>query len=310
MTDSARNRTATDDVFGSVVEHVVASGPAAGTRAIAVAPAGGLHARLLVDRGLDIGAAWVGGYPVAWLSANGERPSGHGDDADGWHDGWAGGLVTTCGLQNVGAASEGHGRHGHYSDLAASEIAVDRRVDRDGTGEIAVSGTMVEPVGLGRGIRVRRRVAFSIGSPVVRIEDEAVNESADALQAPLLYHVNLGHPFLGAETRLLLDGVAAGGEMGPPAAVADEVVEHAAYGSATVESDTLGLRLDIAWDSGTLPRLFTWQRRMRGQYVMAVEPANCSVAGRAADREAGVAPMLEPGAHRRTTLTLAFSQRS
>lgn len=266
---------------------------------------------MLVDRGLDLGSAWVAGSPVAWLSANGERPRGHGDDADGWHDGWSGGLVTTCGLQNVGAASEGHGRHGRYSELAASEVAVERRVDADGTGELVVSGTIVEPVALGRGIRVRRRIVFAIGTPTVRIEDDAVNESASTLQAPLLYHVNVGHPFLDPETRLLLgDDAVPGRAMGPPMEAADEVVEHPAFGVAALESAALGLRLDLRWDADTMPRLFTWQRRVPGQYVMAVEPANCSVAGRAADRRAGVASMLEPDAQRRTTLTLAFSPRS
>jgi hypothetical protein len=38
--------------------------------------------------------------------------------------------------------------------------------------------------------------------------------------------------------------------------------------------------------------------------VLGIEPANCSVLGRAADRAAGRLPILEPGAVRSTMLTV------
>lgn len=315
-----RELTATDDVLAHTAMQVVADGPGAGSRVLSVAPAGGVHARVLLDRGLDLGAAWFGGEPVAWLSAMGERPPGSGDAGEGWHDGWAGGLLTTCGLQNVGSPSEGHGRHGRFSELAATDLSVDRQIDETGAGRIVVAGTLHEPVGLGRGIRVRRGLTFRVGSGVVELEDVAMNVSAERLQAPLLYHLNIGYPFLGADSVLLhRDGVAftaapGSATMGSPSVEPDTVTEHQPFVGAdhiatvALRSSRLGMRTTVDWDARTLPRLFHWQRRAPGSYVCAIEPSNCSVQGRAFDRDDGRDPVLAPGETRRTWLRITIER--
>lgn len=42
-----------------------------------------------------------------------------------------------------------------------------------------------------------------------------------------------------------------------------------------------------------------------GIYVLGLEPANCSVMGRSADRAAGTLPMLAPGQPRTTRLRIS-----
>ena len=315
-----RGLTSTDDVLAHARTQIVAEGTGSGIRVLAVAPAGGLHSRILLDRGLDLGATWFGGEPVAWLSATGEHPPGLADRGEGWHDGWAGGLLTTCGLQNVGLPSEGHGRHGRLSDLTASDISINRHLDESGNGSITVTGRIHEPVGLGRGIEVRRRLTFLLGAGVMELEDVATNQSSECLQSPLLYHLNFGYPFLGPETTLLhchgeeFSASTDSTPMGPPAIVPDTVTEHqpviAQNGTAAValRSATLGLQVTVTWNVDSLPRLFCWQRRAPGSYVCAIEPANCSVQGRAFDRGRGAHPELEPGASRRTWLRIAFQR--
>jgi hypothetical protein len=71
----------------------------------------GIDLRIHPDRGFDIGAAWYRGDPLAWISAAGEGGTSNRD----WRLAWGGGLVTTCGLDNVGAPSEGIGLHGTYT---------------------------------------------------------------------------------------------------------------------------------------------------------------------------------------------------
>ncbi len=44
-----------------------------------------------------------------------------------------------------------------------------------------------------------------------------------------------------------------------------------------------------------------------GMYVTGLEPANCGLAGRAAEREAGTLPMLEPGEARRFGISVRVS---
>ena len=53
----------------------------------------GIDVRLYPERGLDVGAAWFRGLPLAWISPVGEG----GAEATVWGEAWGGGLVTTCG---------------------------------------------------------------------------------------------------------------------------------------------------------------------------------------------------------------------
>ena len=49
------------------------------------------------------------------LAGRRERPAAHRPEGEDWRTSWGGGLVTTCGLRNVGAPSEGYGLHGEIS---------------------------------------------------------------------------------------------------------------------------------------------------------------------------------------------------
>ena len=93
------------DQVATVVQSVVSDGPAAGQRAIDARAWNGIDVRLYPDRGLDIGPAWFLGTPLAWISRSGELPPPSPEELTErhWFDVWQGGLVTTCGLSNVGA---------------------------------------------------------------------------------------------------------------------------------------------------------------------------------------------------------------
>lgn len=94
---------------------------------------------------------------------------------------------------------------------------------------------------------------------------------------------------------------------GLPERVFEHLVEPDDSGrcAVAVVAPALGLRLEVGWDAEALPRLHQWVHPATGVNVLGIEPANCSVLGRAADREAGRLPVLEPGDSRTTTLTVA-----
>ena len=79
--------------------------------------------------------------------------------------------------------------------------------------------------------------------------------------------------------------------------------------AATVDSPATGLRLTLRWEAAGLPRLHQWVHPAPGIAVLGLEPANCSVLGRAADRAAGRLPVLEPGEERVTRLEVRVSPR-
>jgi Domain of unknown function (DUF4432) len=264
----------------------------------------GIAIRVHSRRGLDIGAAWFRGAPLAWIGAAGEG----GGDAAEWREAWGGGLVTTCGLDNVGAASEGIGLHGTYTFLEARDVETERWVS-----EIDVRGTVDDP----RGLRVERTIRSSVGAGRVELVDRTTNLAEGALEAPLLYHVNLGWPLWDDGARVETDAA----EVRPrdddaapydwstappePGDLPERVWEHVGASRAVVVNETLGLRLAVQSD---LPRLWQWVDPAPGVYALGIEPANCSVLGRAHDLGAGTLPFLAPGDERSTRIAVTVEE--
>jgi len=312
------------DQLACAVQSVVASGPAAGCRAIDLRVLRGIDLRLLPDRGLDLGAAWFRGVPLAWISPAGETaPLAGVPRGEDWLRAFGGGLVTTCGLRNVGAPSEGHGLHGEASHQRARDV----RVEREGEGAAAVlrvRGRFAEAGALGDlHLEVRRTITTRTGAGVVELADVTTNRGSAEQAAPLLYHVNLGAPLWAAGAELELDArrtlprdadaavIARAWRQAPAFAPGEpeRVLEHDVapgpdgWARAVVRHPDVGIEVELAWDAATLPRLHQWVHAGAG--VLGLEPANCSVLGRAADRAAGRLPVLAPGERRHTALRIS-----
>ena len=146
-------------------------------RAIDVRVAGGIHALVLVDRGLDIGPAWYAGEPLAWMSSTGiTHPWFWSSDA--WLRTFYGGLVFTAGLQNIGAPNtdegESHGIHGRIGNLPARNVAVET-VEEEDRLVVVVRGEVRETSVFGVDLLLRRTLRFPVGEPLVQIHDEVDN---------------------------------------------------------------------------------------------------------------------------------------
>lgn len=314
-------RVANLDALVSTRESVVSGGPAHGMRAIDVRVWGGVDLRILPDRGFDLGQAWFGGTPLAWVSAVGETRPLPDPQGDAWVGAFGGGLLTTCGLRNVGAAGEGHGLHGTYSHLAASGVEV-RSFTGDGVAGVVARGTVDDVGALSHHLRLRRTIRTYAGRGRVEITDLTANLGRTAEPAPVLYHFNLGYPLWSRGARLTLPTVETTARDGASAASLDtwsrpipvelseeRVLEHRietddGFGWARIENDRLGVAVTLRWRSAELPRFHQWIHPAPGIYVLGLEPANCSTGGRAHDRAAGRLPALAPGEVRETSLAV------
>jgi Domain of unknown function (DUF4432) len=264
----------------------------------------GIELRIHPRRGLDVGAAWFRGLPLVWIAPAGEG----GTEAAEWRDAWGGGLVTTCGLDNVGAPSEGIGLHGTYTFLPTRDVVSERSLS-----EVAVRGTIDEP----RGLRVERTIRTTAGVGHAELVDVTTNVSAGPLEAPLLYHVNLGWPLWDEGAWVETDAAevrARDEDAAPhdwrtappePASLPERVWEHVGATRAHVVNERLGLRVTIESD---LPRLWQWVDPAPGVYALGIEPANCSVLGRAHDRAEGRLPFLQPGEVRTTRIAVTAEE--
>ena len=292
-----------------------------GWRALDLRVWDGIDVRLLPDRGFDCLGAWYRGVPLAWLSAVGE----HGPIAgrlrdDDWLAAFGGGLVTTCGLRNVGAPSEGHGLHGEISHQAARAVRTERRVQGDRV-TVRAAATVTEVSALGHRLELERTWTTRTGEGLLELVDVTRNRGRQTEPAPLLYHVNLGAPLWSPGATLALDArrtVPRDADAVEPwdraldvvPGARERVFEHEVaawpdgWSAATVESPATELRFVLRWEAAGLPRLHQWVHPAPGVAALGLEPANCSVLGRAADRAAGRLPVLEPGEERVTRIEI------
>lgn len=306
----------------------LADGNEDGVRAVDVRVSGGLSALVLLDRGMDIGPAWVAGQQLSWQSSTGIVGPAHFDET-AWLRSFHGGLLVTCGLQNVGPASDDegvqHGVHGRVSHIPAREVSARVIEADDGAGArlvAEVSGIVRETDVYGVDLVLRRRLRFPMGEPVVHIHDVVENRGYEPAGLMLLYHVNVGYPVVAPGSVLLAPDAEVVPRDEPAAAVLAEhatfpppqdgfgqlVYEHrlrdpgaerASFGVANPGWEpTGGITVSVEYDPRQLPHLWQWRMLGPGMYLTGLEPATCGILGRAIERERGTLVMLEPGEQR------------
>jgi galactose mutarotase-like enzyme len=246
---------------------------------------GDLTVDVLPTRGLDIAQARFRGERFTW-----ESPLGHIPWQGDFARSFGGGLLVTCGLRNAGAPSEGQPQHGWYSSLPARDV--DLSADR-------ASGRVVDADVPGPTLVLTRSIVVGDGS--VRVTDEVRNDGHEPEPAPILYHVNLLWDRVDVDSDEVIprDDDARAGDwrtLGPPGP--ERVYEHVGATRAVVAHG--GTRVTVRSD---LPRLWQWIHPDYG--VLGIEPANCSVLGRAHDRAEGRLPVLAAGERRTSTLEIS-----
>lgn len=293
----------------------------AGGRAYSFALAGGLTFEVLPERGLDIGAAWFAGRPVGWRSPLGSP--GPAPTATGWLGRFGGGLLVTCGLDNIGAPRDGYGQHGSHHDTRAHDVRIERLAGPEGIG-VRIAGVVDSIEMFGRRVRVYREITAFTDDPSVQIRDTVVNEGAWPAPVALLYHVNFGAPLVLPGTRIGVDAAehhSVDDRIDPswqefPEAV-DEIGESVwqhrglrtvdGVATASVASPS-GLVAEVSWSADELPLLVEWMFPSRQSWALGIEPASAPIFGPERDAEGAGMRVLAPGESINTSLTVRLSE--
>ena len=309
-----------------------------GVRAARVRTGAGLDFTVLFSRGMDIGAASIGGVPFAWVSATGEaHPHAYvsgGHEGRGWLQTFHGGLLTGCGLTQAGAShveddGELMGIHGRLSHLPAEDTSV----RTEWVGEDAyliVSGVMHEATVFGENIRLERTIKAKVGTNTIEISDVVTNEGFKPAPLMLLYHLNYGWPLVEEGTQIHFpdgtivtprDETAAMGIDhwhtldAPTPGYSEQCFFHkipdipTQMATVTMTNPKRGLSVTMQWDTKQLPHCIQWKMMGEREYVCGIEPANCLVMGRKAEREAGRLQYIEPGETKHFGVTITAEKQ-
>lgn len=297
------------------------------TRAAIIHTGSGLEVTLLPDRGLDIASAAFQGKAMGWRSTVGDvAPQYYNAAGIQWLRSYFGGLLTTCGLTNVGApapdsAFSGNGLHGRISNTPARNLKIAQEWQgRDYV--LSISGTMRETVLFGENLTLTRTVWTKLGERRFWLRDVVTNEGFRKTGLMILYHCNIGWPALDAGSELILpsrlvaprDACAADGQDrwnkmdAPIHGYAEKVYYHdmrpARDGTVTVAlvnsafSRGEGFGVYVKFNKKELPRFTQWKMLGEQDYVVGLEPCNCGVEGRAVDEKLGLLETIRPGERR------------
>ena len=245
--------------------------------------------------------------------------------------GWLGGfdeLLCRCGLASNGppgedAYTDATGKaqrhpltlHGRIANIPAHVVEV--RVNLDPPHELSVTGEVEEAALFCPHLRLTTTYTTVPGSNRVVIHDVVENRSAQPAEMQLLYHCNLGPPFLEAGSRVL----APTRELAPTTARAAEgMATYDTYRSPTVgygeqvyaydlqadaRGQTLAVLVNAANDKAValrfnqkeLPCFTVWKNTaaLEDGYVTGLEPATNYPNLKTFEREQGRVPVLPPG---------------
>jgi hypothetical protein len=298
--------------LGGLKPYTLSEGAATGIRAVDFRTTRGLEFTVLLDRAMDISEARYKGMSLCYRCPSGDvAPSRYDPRGLEWLWTFLGGLLTTCGLTQVGPphadGAEDLGLHGRVSTASAERVGLSEKWEKDAL-RLEVTGVVREARLFGPNLEMRRTISARCDCAGFAVRDVFANVGARPAPLMVLYHMNAGFPLLDERTELVVPSVSvqprdAEAEKGkekwadmhaPVTGYAEKVYFHkmkaAPDGMVTCAlinrrlGSGLGLRL--RYKLAELPFFTEWKMLGDREYVLGMEPGNCKPIGRAAARAA------------------------
>lgn len=318
------------DQIASIRRCISDDGKGRGMRLLEVNNGSGFSFTVCPDRGMDIAQAYYKGTPLAWISRNREvAPQFYDSEDFEWLRSWGGGLMTGCGLTNVGgpdtANGERHGLHGRLSHTPAEAVNTSADWSPEGVYTLQVSGRMRQSKVFGENIALSRQITTAYGEPSVTVCDTIENQGFATTPFMLLYHINLGWPLVDPETRLeaprhtvvpqndySAQHLREWNKISDPVpGFAEQVFyhtlpkNHRGLCSIRLVNPKLGFAFVVTYRAAELPRLIHWRMMGQGEYVVGLEPANCVPEGQTQNAAKGLLRYLQAGEKVETFIKLS-----
>ncbi len=290
---------------GGVRDFTFNDGKMKGVRAIEI-NTGKVRITVLADRCMDIAQAYYKGEAVAWLSKTGiTAPQYYEKDAKNWLRGFYGGLITTCGLRNIGSEVGEHGLHGRIANTPAQKVSV----FADWVGDeyiMRVSGEMRESKVFGENLVLKRTITTKLFAEEFTVEDVVVNEGFETENTALCYHCNFGYPLVRDGAKMVGVPEEIAGIHAPIHGKKEECIGVAHEGNvacAGIENGEMGVY--ITYERENLPDFLVWKMLGESEYVVGLEPRTTSHGGPGLAKYDAYVPVASMDEYK-TKLTFSF----
>ena len=265
--------------IGGIKDFVFNDGKSKGVRGIEI-NTGRICFTILPDRCLDIAQASFDGKPLAWISKSG-LSDGRFYEKDGRSSlrGFAGGLVFTCGLKNIGGPTDEYGLHDRVAFIPAEKICV----FADWVGDdyvMEVSGQIRQSSVFGENIVIKRKIKTKLFAESFELEDTLINENFEDENIALAYHCNFGYPLVTEGAKIVNVPEDIADITAPIHGKKEECIgvptsgEYATYG---IKNDEMGAY--ITYKTATCPEFLIWKMLGESEYVVGLEPRTTNYGG-------------------------------
>lgn len=326
------------------------NGPSRGVRLLEFRTGTSFSFEVAVDRGFDVGRCEFAGASLAWIPPTQLPGPWFFEDQSGF--GWLrtalGGLNNTSGLVHIGNPEEAdvsrynfparprerYGVHDRAALIPAELVSFGGRWEGDRYLLEAV-GRVTQAQAYGETLVLTRTYRAELGGSWFSMEDVVANRGFLPAEHMLLYHMNIGYPFVdeGSEfiapvagrPRLLFgtadldDRTSWSQFIAPQKNWVQQTFEHDMVADDHGEVEVAifnprlfgGTGLSVRYGQATLPRYIEWRMMGEGQYAVGIEPCSNGF-GREAVRAAGELITLQPGEERRyrTVLSIIDGKRA
>ena len=235
------------------------------------------------SKALDMSQLWHKGVNISFVCKNGIVGR-----EIAYERRFEGGMLYTCGLDNIGAR-DGFEIHGTIHNTPArvlSCICDEEKIEV--VGEIALTALF------GQNLYVKRTVTTAVGSDKVTVRDELTNKGTKEEKYCLLYHCNVGYPMLDEgvtveqDARSILprnkhaaDHIADRTTFPAPLDNEDESCYYIKNNvpEIVVTNKKLGKKFVLDYTGDTLPCQVQWVTNATRDYALGIEPSTSFMDG-------------------------------
>lgn len=311
-----------------VEEVVLAKGKGKGMTLLEIRNGKGMQLTLLADRAMDISRLSVGGVNMGYFGSSGYvAPTYYDGVGAGFLKSFTGGFLTTCGLRAVGSPCTDNGEelplHGTIGNTPCESYTY-----YETETEIVVNAVIRDAVIFADKLLLERKIICSKEENVFRIEDTVRNVGSNVTPCMLLYHFNMGYPLLSenAVVSIPANSVKARNahaeedlenclKMELPQKDYEErcyfydVKEKDGVASVGIFNPDINKGLKMSFDKNTLDSFTEWKMMGEVDYVLGLEPGNCTPDGRDVMRKEGKLKFVEPGKTYETKIEIKLTDK-
>ena len=220
-----------------------------------------------------------------------------------------GGLVTTCGLKNIGRPYGEMGLHGRISNIPAEKLSIYSDWEDDEY-IMKVSGEIRECSALGENLVLKRTISTKMFSSEILLEDTIINEGFSTEKMALCYHCNFGYPLVCEDAKIINIPQEYSSVSSPIHNISEECID-VKYNEdiVTVGIENKKIGVSLTYNTDVLKDFLVWKMTGESEYVIGLEPRTTSLGGENIEKN-NKYTLLKPFESVKTNLKFRFYENS